>query len=176
MSNPMAILLTGVVMFVIIRFGISKLLGNTKYGKKHSDYVNILSIIISLIMISSLSFLRMTANMIPYLIIIFVSVLFAVLAFLGFGTDKSAVVKGLKVVFKNTYMWIIIILVIAWGVSTMSGQDLLEEQTPLTGLSVSEPKETSFDISLFFTKSVLSIAFVFIVLGLTFYTVNKNGS
>jgi len=174
-SNPMLTILTGVITFFFVRALLSKALGKTSYGQKHADYVSVISAVIAAIVVSSFAFLRMVSTAIPYLIIVFLVILFSVLIFVGMGVAKDQILDGLKETLKNTYIWILIIVIIAWGASSILGQPLLEKQTPLTGFSTAEQEKVDqYDLGFVFAKPLLGFLFIFIIVGFAFYTVAKQ--
>ena len=92
-DNPILLLLVGVVVFLVLRAVLSKVLKKSKFGQKHSDFVSAIIAVLTLLMVTSISFLKIVANIIPWITLTFILVLLAVLVYSGFGTDPERSLK-----------------------------------------------------------------------------------
>jgi len=177
-DNPISVLLAGVVIFLVLKVVLSKALGKTEFGQKHSDLVSALIVIVGLLLITSIPFLRMVARTLPFITLVFMVVILGTLIFLAMGVKGEKIPSGLKNVGRHTYMTILIFLIIAWGASMIWGQGLLEKNdssagnVPITGFAGTEDKEAT-DFTFIFTKPLLGFVLIFLVLGFAFNTITK---
>lgn len=173
-DNPIALLLAAILVFAVLKVSIAKVLKKTTFGKKHADFVSAIIVVIGLLMVTSISFLKAIAIAVPYLTLIIMFILLTIFLFLAFNVEPKKIPLGLNVLKKNTYLWIVILLVVVWGISAIWGPSLLESggTTTFTGFVTHE--EQPVDTTFVFAKPFLGFVLVFAIIGSALFVLNKS--
>jgi len=170
-DNPIALFFALILTVVILKI----VLGKHKWfeGKKNA-YVLPIIIAVTILLIAYQPLLKVISFGIPFFALLVVF-LFAVGAMMFvIGMPKPTIWPMLKEVgFLKTASYIAIFCIIAFAISHVYGEKLLENPTFSLGDAISPAQEeVKIDFAPLFTKQVLGLIVIFALMGLLFFFVN----
>lgn len=171
-SNPIALLLTVVIVLALVKLFISKL---KFFSGESAAYIPLVLIIAGILLLIFKPLLRIISFSIPYLMLIVLFVFFLGGIYFVLGMPQKQIWPILKTVGPlKLAIQISVFCIIALAISSVYGEQLLESSSPTGSVSLTdafktdEPESDSNFIAKFFSPSLLGLLIIFIVLGMAF--------
>jgi hypothetical protein len=170
-DNPIALFFALILVVVILKIVLGK---HRWFSGKKNSYVLPIVLAAAILLIAYQPLLRIISFGAPFLALLIVF-LFAVGAIMFvLGMPKPTIWTAMKETgFIKTATYIAIFCIIAFAISHVYGERLLESPTVSLGDVISPAQEeVKIDFAPLFTKQALGLIMVFVVLGLAFFFVN----
>jgi hypothetical protein len=166
-DNPIALFLALVLTVAIMKM----VLGKVKFFQgKYAAYITLVLIAIIILLLLYQPLLKMLAIGLPFLILIVLLVFGLAAMFFALGMGKGTIwpmIKGIGLL--KTTVQIVVVCIIAFAISQVYGDDLLEDKSVSFADPIMPSEETKqIDFSFLFTTQALGIIIMLIVLGFAF--------